>query len=110
MNVVCDNKKVFLSIVILGITLSLSAREQRERNAYYSEELRTIAVKANIASISDTLNDGIYYGLTIYKEKPITIIVEENEVKHIGFSVFSLEQRKGLKSRTKIEKIIDKNV
>lgn len=96
MNVVCDNKKVFLSIVILGITLSLSAREQRERNAYYSEELRTIAVKANIASISDTLSDGIYYGLTIYKEKPITIIVEENEVKHIGFSVFSLEQRKGL--------------
>lgn len=94
MTVVCDSKKVFLPILIWGIALSLSAHEKQSRNSYYSEELRSIAVKANITSITDTLSDGIYYGMTGYKKKPVTIIVEENEIKHIGFSIFSPQQRK----------------
>lgn len=94
MRVFCDNKKVFLPIFIMGMALSLSANEKRPRNGYYSEELKAIAVKANITSITDTLNDGFYYGTTVYKKKLVTIIVEENEVKHIGFSVFSPQQRK----------------
>lgn len=88
-----DNKKVLLPILIMGITLSLSAHEKQSRNTFYSEELKAIAVKANISSISDTLSDGIYYGMTVYKKKPITIIVEDNEVKHIGYSIFSPQQR-----------------
>lgn len=93
MKKVCDNKKVFLPIFILGIALSLSAHEKRARNSYYSEELRSLAIKANITSYSDTLNDGFYYAATVYKKKPITIIVEDNEVKHIGLSIFSPQQR-----------------
>lgn len=91
---VLDKKKVFLPILILGITFSLSAHEYRTRNTYYSEELKTIAEKANIKLISDTLGDGIYYSATVYKKKPITIIVEDNEVKHIGYNIFSPQERR----------------
>ncbi len=93
---ICESKKVFLPILFWGITLSLCAHEKQKRNAYFSEELRTIAVKSNIASISDTLGEGIHYGMTVYKKKPITIIVEDNEVKHIGYSIFTPQQRKKL--------------
>lgn len=93
MNLFCVNKKVLLPI-LLGGALSLSAHKERVRNTYYSEELRTIAIKAKISAISDTLDDGIYYGKAIYNRKPLTIIVQDNEVKHIGFSVFSPQQRK----------------
>ncbi len=96
MNMICESKKVFLSILFGGITLSLCAHEKQERNAYFSEELRTIAVRSNIASISDTLGEGIHYGITVYKKKPITIIVEDNEVKHIGYSIFTPQQRETL--------------
>lgn len=96
MNMICESKKVFLSILFGGITLSLCAHEKQKRNAYFSEELRTIAVRSNIASISDTLGEGIHYGITVYKKKPITIIVEDNEVKHIGYSIFTPQQRETL--------------
>jgi hypothetical protein len=94
MRLFCDKKKVLLSILILGGALSLSAHQKQVRNTYYSEELKTIAVKAGISAVSDTLSDGIYYGKAIYNRKPLTIIVEDNEVKHIGFSLFSPQQRK----------------
>lgn len=94
MKMVCDNKKVVLPILLLGITLSLLANQNRAYNTYYSEELITIAVQTKIAAISDTLSNGIYYKITAYRGKPITVIVEDNEIKHIGFSVFSPEQRK----------------
>ena len=93
MIIVGNKKKVFLPIIILGIALSLSAHQKRTRNTFFSEELKTMAIKANITSISDTLSDGIYYGLSAYKKKPLTIIVEGNEVKHIGYSIFSPQQR-----------------
>ena len=93
MIIVGNKKKVFLPIIFWGIALSLSAHEKRSHNTFYSEELRTIAVKADITSISDTLSDGIYYGMIVYKKRPITIIVEGNEVKHIGYSIFSPQQR-----------------
>ena len=96
MKVFCDNKKVFLPILLLGATLSLSANERRTRNTYYSEELKTIAVNAKITAISDTLSDGIYYGTVVYNRKPLTIVVEDHEVKHIGFCVFSPQQRNEL--------------
>ena len=95
MKVVCDNKKVFLPIILLGITLSLYAHEKRTHNAYYySEELKAIAINAKLTSISDTLSDGFHYSITNYKKKPVTIIVEDNEVKHIGYSIFPPQQRK----------------
>lgn len=72
----------------------MSANEKRTPNSYYSEELKALAVKANLATYSDTLNDGFYYATTVYKKKPVTIIVEDNEVKHIGYSIFSPQQRK----------------
>lgn len=93
MKVVCDNKKVLFPILLLGIALSLSANENHTRNTYYSEELRAIAVNAKITAISDTLSDGTYYGIVAYKKRPLTIIVEDNEVKHIGFNLFSPQQR-----------------
>ena len=88
-----NNKKVLLPILLLGVALSLSANEKRTPNSYYSEELKALAAKANITSYSDTLNDGFYYATTVYKKKPVTIIVEDNEIKHIGFSILSPQQR-----------------
>ena len=86
-------KKTLLPFLLLGVALSLPAQEKRPRNTYYSEELKAIAVYSNLITISDTLNDGVFYGIASYKNKPITIIVEDNEVKHIGFSLFSPEYR-----------------
>ncbi len=90
---ICDKKKVFLLIVLLGVTLSMSSYGARTRNSYYSDELRTIAVQSKLSLIADTLCDGVHYGITTYQSNPVTIIVENGEVKHLGFYFFSHDQR-----------------
>lgn len=94
MRVDCNIKNVLLLVIFTGIALSLSARGNRSHNTYYSEELKQLAIKVNIADVTDTLSDGLYFKNIFYNKKPLTIIVKGHEVKHIGFTLFSPEQRK----------------
>lgn len=87
-------KKMFLLIILSGVTFSLPAHEAKIQNSYYSEQLKMIAVQSGISEISDTLSDGIHSGILDYKHGPVIIVVENREVKHIGFKIFSAGQRK----------------
>lgn len=89
-----DSVKILLTILLWGVVCVASAHELQFKNSYFSKELEAIAKKASVASICDTLSEGVHYHCTTYKNLPLTIIVEEGEVWHIGFSVFTTSQRR----------------
>lgn len=66
-------------------------------NSYRTDLLERMAVAMNISKQLLALEDGLYYKYLIYNNRPITIIVEQNEVSHIGFSLFSPSQREAIK-------------
>lgn len=65
------------------------------QDRYRTDLLGLIAKKTGICQQIDTLKDGEYTQFTDYKSDPVTIIVEKGRITHIGYSLFSTQQRKG---------------
>lgn len=65
------------------------------QDRYRTDLLGLIAKKTGICQQIDTLKDGEYTQFTDYKSDPVTIIVEKGRITHIGYSLFSKQQRKG---------------
>lgn len=41
----------------------------------------------------DKLTDGCYYDVFSYKNRPLTVVVDNDEVVHVGYTIFSPMQR-----------------
>lgn len=97
---VCRNisQKTLLLLLLLigGVAMSLSAGTVNGERRYYSRQLFTMARTMGIASLCDNLGEGTHYKITTYNKLPLTIIVSNGEVCHIGYSVFTPMQRKAL--------------
>ena len=65
------------------------------RNGYRTDLLEKIANKTGLRLQTDTLADGEHNECAQYKNMPVTVIVSNQRVIHIGYSLFSAEQRKG---------------
>lgn len=65
------------------------------QDRYRTDLLGLMAKKTGICQQIDTLKDGEYTQFTDYKSDPVTIIVEKGRITHIGYSLFSKQQRKG---------------
>lgn len=57
-------------------------------NGYHTDLLEKMAVVMNVKSRLDSLGEGVHYRFLTYNNRKITVIVKENEVTHIGYSVF----------------------
>lgn len=58
-------------------------------NQYKSNILKQISQSSGIYEVIDTLPDGVYNGIFLYKNRPIIICVNNNIIEHIGYSLFS---------------------
>lgn len=67
-------------------------------NSYRTDLLERMAAAMNITARIDTLSEGIHYRHLIYNNRGITVTVNNHEVSHIGFSIFTPSVRKALNS------------
>lgn len=82
---------VILVWFFLGaIPIGLHAQDR-----YQTDMLKLIADKTGLRQQLDTIKEGEYTHYSQFKSQPITIIVENNRVTHIGFSIFDNNQRQG---------------
>lgn len=80
--------------IILIIFLILTSRlVSVAQNEYRTDLLVRMASKLKIAEQLDTLRDSIYYNLFSYRERPLTVIVDNHRVEHIGYHLFTNEHR-----------------
>lgn len=63
------------------------------RSRYSTLLLEELAQKTSLKEIIDTLPEGLHIDKYSYKGKKITVIVRNRRVEHIGYSIFSIEQR-----------------
>ena len=82
---------VLLVWLIYGVTSTASYAQ----NAYRTDLLKLIADKCNLHQKLDSIPDGEYIHCAQFRNLPITAIVENKRVTHIGYSIFSPEQRAG---------------
>lgn len=82
-----------LLFLICGVAVPLSAQQKLGRNRYFSQQLYSMACTMNLATMCDTLSDGLHYRVASYGGLPLTVVVNEREVCHIGYSVFTPIQR-----------------
>lgn len=62
-------------------------------NIYHSDLLKEMAAKAKIDTYVEGLNEGVHYRAVTFNGKPLTVVVEDGEVRHIGYSLFNNHQR-----------------
>ena len=73
---------------LLAINVSLMAG-----NDYKTDLLTRMAASMNVSSQLRELPDGEYYKYLTYQGKPVTVIVNNNTIDHIGYSLFTPHQR-----------------
>lgn len=59
------------------------------QNEYRTDLLARMATKLKIVEQLDTLKDSIYHELVSYRERPLTAIVDNHRVEHIGYHLFT---------------------
>ncbi|MCM1452727.1 MAG: hypothetical protein NC102_10755 [Clostridium sp.] len=75
-------KRKLISTIFLAAFCALSAQ-----NRYATERLRGIADALGMSQRIESLDDGDYREGLAYKSFPIHVIVEDGEVRHIGWSL-----------------------
>lgn len=70
------------------------------KNRYQSDLLAQMAESLQMKAVLDTMSDGSYIAQRMYKNHPLTVIINHGEVEHIGYSIFTDEIRCGMPSPT----------
>ena len=74
-------------LFFLGVTPLCHAVDFR------TDRLEKIAKKTGLLPMLDTLTSGEHTSLTVYKGRPLTVIVSRGRIVHIGHALFSADQR-----------------
>lgn len=82
--------------MLVWFTCGATSTMSYAQNAYRTDLLKTIAERCSLYQHLDTIKDGEYLKLSIFKNCPLTAIVENRRITHIGYSVFSTSQRQGI--------------
>lgn len=82
--------KINILATILSIILVGGYSDVYGQMRYASSQLEKLAGQT---SITIPTEDGIYYRAEQFNDLPITIIVKQGEVTHIGLSLFTISQR-----------------
>jgi len=67
-------------------------------NRYRTDLLQRMATALQAEAQLDTLPEGRYVGLLQYKAHPVTVVVADSVVTHIGYSLFSEQLREAMSS------------
>ena len=85
-------------IFIVSAILLSADMECMAINGYATDLLGEMAMAMNVTPRLDTLSNGLYYRDFTYNGRPLTVEVQQGNVMHIGYSLFSKTQRQVLKS------------
>lgn len=91
-------KQIFREIGLGLAILLVMPLASYAKNRYQSDLLAQIAESLQMKAMLDTMSNGSYIAQQAYKSHPLSIIVNDGEVEHIGYSVFSKEVRSGMPS------------
>lgn len=86
-----------LNICLVAMLLLISS-VAIAANSYRTDLLQRMAETMNITQQLQQQEDGEYYQYLSYNHRAVTVIISQNEVVHIGFSLFTPAQRKDLNS------------
>lgn len=75
-----------------------SMYENEQSNDYSSDILLDIATQLGLRQSLDSLEDAEYYHDFFYKGLPVTVIVKDSTIEHIGYSIFTEQQRHAINS------------
>lgn len=91
-------KQIFRNVGLGLAVLLVLPMASSAKNRYQSDLLAQMAESLQMKSILDTLSNGSYIAQRTYKNHPLSIIVKDGEVEHLGYSIFSNEMRTGMPS------------
>lgn len=81
--------------LLVGLFIGALPTHGIAQNSYRTDLLKLIADKCNLHQKLDSIKDGEHIQCAQFRNQPITAIVENKRVTHIGYSIFSPEQRVG---------------
>lgn len=90
--------KRFVHIYTTTVIFLSTCTVSMATNGYATDLLKKMAVAMNMAQELDDLVDSCYYRSFTYNGRPITVDVQQGNVTHIGYSLFSKAQKEFLKS------------
>lgn len=84
--------------LLLGIVIAIPGGALSAQNDYRTDLLNGISLCTGNNQTIAELSDGDYYGELKYAGKPLTVIIKNGVVEHIGYRLFTQSQRAGLGS------------
>ena len=91
-------KQIFREISLGLAFLLVIPLASYAKNHYQSDLLARIAESLQMKAMLDTMSNGSYIAQHAYKSHPLSVIVNDGEVEHIGYSIFSKEIREDMPS------------
>lgn len=83
--------RFYFGLILILIKAQISMAQE---NRYHSDILVRMSDVLQMRATLDTLQNGVYVAWQTYKGKPLTVIVNDKEVEHIGYTIFSDEIRR----------------
>ena len=91
-------RKKFCLVSVMLIILWINMSTVMAKNRYQTDMLANMAEFLQLSSQLDTLKNGCHQSKFFYQKQPLTICVQNGTICHIGYVLFSDQQRKALKS------------
>mgnify|MGYP004533829475 CR=1 FL=1 len=91
-------KRRFSRIGLWLAVLMVTPLASFAKNRYQSDLLIQMAESLQMKAELDTISNGSYIAQKSYNSHPLSIIVENGEVEHIGYTIFSKEMRTSMSS------------
>lgn len=86
----------YMPILLVWLFLTAAPAEVGAQNGYRTDLLQILAEKTGLCPQLDTLGTGEYYSFATFKSHPVTAMVAEGRVIHLGCTIFTPMQREGI--------------
>lgn len=86
-------KTIFYSLFMVFAFSGVNTMSLIAQNSYQTDLLADMATSLKLADQLSTLKDGRYNTELFYKKRPLSVTVDGGRVSHIGYLLFSEEQR-----------------
>lgn len=90
--------KRFIHIFTIVVTFLSTSTVVMATNGYDTDLLKAMAIAMGVDHRLETLSDGCYYRHILYSNRPVTVEIQQGNVTHIGYSLFTQTQKDFLKS------------
>lgn len=83
---------------LMALCLLVIPNDMAAQNTYKSRILKEMCAAIGCQAMTDTLGHGVHIGILHHRNKPLTVVVENNKVKSIGYTIFPQGYRETIPS------------